>query len=274
MRRESCGSVTCSATRSRSTALSASPTASEFSSSSRAGGQARMRRKKALRLSNGPLPAPQGAPPGPRCSRRSPRGARRLRGSRAAPARYGLPSGNRVLVEPERVRALPVLVLLLALCGCAELHFGNVSYARPFQFDEDTFIFPNELVWAYQTEPNGAWKAKSRNPEPDYTHQCFVLARSARQFFQHARFDPTRPEPDEEHLRALVRKGAATDPRVRRDDDEPIVIPGFGSLRALSDAHGSLLREELGGSIWSYIQRGNWRLRLPFTRRHQARTGG
>jgi hypothetical protein len=176
------------------------------------------------------------------------------------------------VAQSDRVSALPVLLLLLALCGCAELRFGSVSYARPFRFDEDTFIFANELVWAYSTEPDGTWAAEARKPEPDYSHQCFVLARSARQFFQHARFDPTQPEPDEDRLRALIRRVAATSPRLRVADDERVVIPGFASLRSFSRAHAPLLQQELGGWVWSYVQRGNWRLVLPFTRRHQADT--
>ncbi len=171
-----------------------------------------------------------------------------------------------------RLGALPAVVLLLALGGCAELRFGDASYERPFRFDDDTFIFANELVWTYRTGPDGKWAAEAREPEPSYTHRCFVLARSARQFFQHARFDPSQPAPEEGQLRALVRRVAETSPRLRLADDQRIVIPGFESLRALSRAHARLLQEELGGWVWSYVQRGNWRLPVPFTRRHQAGT--
>ena len=71
MRRESSGSVTCSATRSRSSALSASPTASEFRRNSRAAGVSRMRRKNALRLSK-PHPPRAASPPRGRDPRRPP----------------------------------------------------------------------------------------------------------------------------------------------------------------------------------------------------------
>jgi hypothetical protein len=163
--------------------------------------------------------------------------------------------------------------LLLALfCGCAELHFERVSYERPFRFEADTLAFANELVWSYRPGRDGSWRSESREPAPGYTHECFVLARSARQFFQHARFEPAAPAPDDAALRALVRRVVATSPRVRIEEGERVVIPGYASLRELSRERGPLLQRELGGAIWSYVQRGNWRLPIPVTRRHQAST--
>jgi hypothetical protein len=171
----------------------------------------------------------------------------------------------------EHLGALPCLLLAL-LCGCAELRFQSVSYERPFRFEEDTFVFANELVWSYRADAAGGFRAEAREPAPSYTHQCFVLARSARQFFQHARFDPSQPAPDDATLRALVRRVVATSPRVRIHETERVVIPGYPSLRALSRARGPVLQQALGGAVWSYVQRGNWRLPIPVTRRHQAAT--
>ena len=100
-----------------------------------------------------------------------------------------------------------------------------------------------------------------------------MLARSARQFFQHARFDPSRPPPDDAALRALVRRVVDTSPRRRLPDDERVTIPGFASLRdAVARARGSSSSEEIGGPLWSYLERGNWRMVIPFGDGHQAAT--
>lgn len=163
-------------------------------------------------------------------------------------------------------------MLLALLFGCAEVHFAQTPFERPFRFEEDSFAFANELVWSYAYDTEGTWRATGRARDASYTHRCFVLARSARQFFQHARFDPTRPAPGKEELRRLVHRVVRTSPRLRLPEDERVVIPGFASLRELSLAQEALLKEELGGAIWSYNQRGNWRMVMPFGRGHQEQT--
>jgi hypothetical protein len=162
-------------------------------------------------------------------------------------------------------------VLLLALLfGCAELGFPQAAFERPFRFEQDSFAFANELVWSYDFDAEGTWRATGRAGSAEYTHRCFVLARSARQFFQHARFDAAQPALDEEELRRRVRRVVRTSPRRRLPEDARVLIPGFGSLRELSRAHEALLKDELGGAVWSYNQRGNWRMVMPFGRGHQA----
>jgi hypothetical protein len=161
-------------------------------------------------------------------------------------------------------------VLALALLGCAELGFARAAYDRRFSFPDDTFAFANELVWTYRVDERGVWRAEQQEPPPDYAHRCFVLARTARQFFQHARFEPGGDVPRDEELRLLVRRVARRSPRVWSADAERIAIPGYANLRALSEARPALLREEMGGAVWSYVGRGNWRMVLPFSRHHQA----
>jgi hypothetical protein len=167
---------------------------------------------------------------------------------------------------------IPSALLLALLFGCAEVHFAQTAFERPFRFEEDSFAFANELVWSYAYDTEGTWRATGRARDASYTHRCFVLARSARQFFQHARFDPSRPAPGEEELRRLVHRVVRTSPRLRLPEDERVVIPGFASLRELSLAHEALLKDELGGAFWSYNQRGNWRMVMPFGRGHQEDT--
>ena len=162
-------------------------------------------------------------------------------------------------------------VLALVLAGCADFGFARATYERRFSFEQDTFAFPNELVWSYHVDEHGVWRVESAH-SGSYIHRCFVLARTARQFFQHARFDPSQPAPDDDALRRLVRRVAARSPRVQGSEAERIVIPGYPNLRALSEARGELLREEIGGALWSYVERGGWRMVIPFTRRNQART--
>src|SRR3569833_2337744 len=79
---------------------------------------------------------------------------------------------------------------LSALCGCASHPFVG---SRPFDFQKDTFSYPNDLVWEYHFDANGKWVHQRREPQPDYTHHCFVVARSARQFFENVKFDSAQP---------------------------------------------------------------------------------
>jgi hypothetical protein len=167
---------------------------------------------------------------------------------------------------------IPAALLLSLVCSCAQLGSAPPSFDRPFRFASDSFAFANELIWSYDFDSDGTWRASSRSPRPTYTHRCFVLVRTARQFFQGARFDPERPPPDPETLRALVRRIAQADPRRPVPEEDRLVIPGFANLRELSRARASLLKEEIGGVVWSYTERGNWRMVIPFTRAHQQGT--
>ena len=99
---------------------------------------------------------------------------------------------------------LLLAVLLLAGSGCAS-RSPQAGSSRPFDFTRDTFAYTNELVWAYSIDPETkeqSWHL--RNQSPEYSHHCFVMVRSARQFWWHARFDPARPTADETTYRRLV----------------------------------------------------------------------
>jgi hypothetical protein len=167
---------------------------------------------------------------------------------------------------------IPAALLLVLACGCAQLGSEPASFDRPFRFSRDSFAFANELIWSYDFDSDGTWRGSPRLPRPSYTHRCFVLVRTARQFFESARFAPELPPPDPETLRTLVHRVAREDPRRPLPEEERVVIPGFASLRELSRARESLLKEEIGGVLWSYTERGNWRMVIPFTRAHQRET--
>jgi hypothetical protein len=167
---------------------------------------------------------------------------------------------------------LAAFLALVLLSGCAGSRARNASFARPFVFGEDTFAYRNDLVWIYYRDPaTGKFEHKNREPKPDYTHHCFPVARSARQFFQHARFDPTQPVADEAAYRKLIRRVVSTSPRRLLPEHEKIVIPGYTNLFAFSQAEERLLKEECGGAWQSYFQRGHWRMIFPFSARSQAK---
>src|SRR5438093_4599170 len=163
-----------------------------------------------------------------------------------------------------------VCLLLLALAaGCAAPRGTAPTDARRFDFQRDTFAFANQLRWEYRYDANGKWQTAWREPKPDYSQHCFVLARCTRQFFLNARFDSDQPIADEREYRRLVRRVVASSPRRSLPEGEKVVIPGYAALREFSRAQEALLKANCGGAWRSYFQRGHWRMIFPFTRRHQ-----
>lgn len=143
---------------------------------------------------------------------------------------------------------------------------------RLFQFERDTFAFANELVWQYHFDPaTGAMKNSRTDPPPTYPHRCFVLVRSARQFFNHAWFEPALPQVEPEVYRGIIRQVVSRSPRRICAGWQRIVIPGFDSLRAFSQTHEPLLKAECGGGWQSYFLRSHWRMVFPIWRRQQER---
>lgn len=166
---------------------------------------------------------------------------------------------------------LRVLAFLLAAwlgSGCA--HQNPCQAGRPFDFQADTFSFSNELVWEYGYNADGKWKSQRRTPRPDYSHHCFVVARAARQFFQHAHFEPTQPRLSQAENEKRIRKVISHSPR--RPIAAKVVIPGYANLREFSVDYEQSLKKLSGSASQSYLQRGHWRMLLPFTDGHQERT--
>jgi hypothetical protein len=139
-----------------------------------------------------------------------------------------------------------------------------------FQFERDTFTFVNELVWQYRIDPaSGATTVINSNPPPSYYHRCFVLVRSARQFYFHARFEPGQPAVDRETYRRLIRDVVSRSPRRESPPAERVTFPGYPSLRAFSQVNEPLLKAELGGPWQSYFLRSHWRMVFPIWSQHQ-----
>ena len=114
-------------------------------------------------------------------------------------------------------------------------------------------------------------RIRPTKPPPAYHHRCFVLARSVRQFFYHARFDPNLPVADPPVYQKLIREVVARNPRRPGPEAAKVVIPGYEGLRAFSQAQAPLLKADLGAAWESYFVRSHWRMILPTPRRHQER---
>ena len=169
------------------------------------------------------------------------------------------------------LRLAYALLLLPLLAGCTTQKAQTPS--RPFLFYHDSFSFSNQLVWEYRfDDATGKTTTVRRNPPADYSHHCFVVARAARQFLDHAQFAPDQPVTTDAKYRELIEEVIDRSPRRVSQPAERIVIPGFHDLREFSAAKESLLKAECGGAWQSYFQRGHWRIIFPFTDGHQERT--
>jgi hypothetical protein len=143
---------------------------------------------------------------------------------------------------------------------------------RPFSFERDTLAFANELFWEYRFDAEtGATITSTNDPPPAYAHRCFVVARSARQFYYHARFRADRPAVDVEAYRRLVREVVSRSPRRLSREANQVEIPGFDGLRSFSQAYTPLLKAECGGPWASYFLRSHWRMVFPIWAGHQER---
>src|SRR6059058_2821517 len=98
--------------------------------------------------------------------------------------------------------------------------------ARSFDFFRDTFAFRNELVWQYLIdEKTGVVTTRKNDPAPTYAHHCFVVARSAKQFFLHARFDPSQPQCSESAYANKIRRVAKGHVNRPSAETDRIVFP-------------------------------------------------
>jgi hypothetical protein len=153
--------------------------------------------------------------------------------------------------------------------GCAS---RGPSVGRPLKFPAGTLAITNETHWLYLRDPaSGTQRSVRRDPPPEYALRCFVLARTAKQFHAHADFAPERARPDEAAARRLVRQVVGRSPRSVSPSGRRVVIPGYPDLHWFSEAWPRVFQEECGGAWQSYVQRGHWRMILPFTRRSQER---
>ncbi|MBL6751713.1 MAG: hypothetical protein ISP90_14395 [Nevskia sp.] len=170
------------------------------------------------------------------------------------------------------IRRLNLFFWVLMLSGCSVYAVLDPANSRAFQFKRDTLAFDNELQWKPAAASGDAAKGGAESND-EYTLHCFVMTRSARQFFQFARFDASQPRLDTEAYRRLVRAVIAHDPsEIAGPQAERIVIPGYRDLYSFSQDKEAMLKEELGSAMQSFLQRGNWRMVFPFSHEHQEQT--
>lgn len=175
-------------------------------------------------------------------------------------------------LHPQVVLLLVILTLSLGGCVISTMPRPEDN-TKTFSFAHDTLSFANELDWVYRPDPeSGKLNFTKVDPEPDYIHHCFVVVRTAKQFFLHARFDATAPKADEKTYRELIHTVLEHSPRDLKPNPQRIVIPGYADLRSFSTAWPDLIKDEAGGSWQSYVQLGNWRMILPFPRGWQQET--
>ena len=140
---------------------------------------------------------------------------------------------------------------------------ATANTRRSFEFERDTFAFPHELVWKYHFDANGAMSVQKAGPPPTYYHRCFVMCRTTRQFFYHARFEPDSPQANLDAYQKLIRDVVSRNVRKPCAESERIVIPGFEGLREFSKVHEPLLKAECGAPWESYFLRSHWRMIFP-----------
>jgi hypothetical protein len=143
---------------------------------------------------------------------------------------------------------------------------------RAFRHPEDTFAFRNETLWSYSRDPvTGKQRHEKRSPPPEYHLRCFVMARSAKQFFAHARFQPEGDRVESAVYAARIEEVVGRSPRSTSRESDRVLFPGYASLREFSRDHENLCKARLGAAWQSYMQRGHWRMVMPYTRRGQLR---
>ena len=160
------------------------------------------------------------------------------------------------------------LIVLTAGCVSSSPRLAQPP-SRNFNFATDTFCYSNGLVWEYSYNEQGKWTSRRREPPPTYSQHCFVVSRSACQFFENAQFDARLSKADPATYRRLIRAVVATSLRTPLRPEEKIIIPGYADLRSFSAEHTQLLQQECGGAWRCYFQRGNWRVVFPFSRHQQ-----
>jgi len=169
------------------------------------------------------------------------------------------------------LRHIQILFLLFGLSECwTPVSNAADKPSRPFAFGRDTIAFPNELKWEYSFDDKGLLKTHKRTPPASYSLHCFVLARTAAQFYQFAEFHPELPKTNSAAYKNLIQQLCRAN--LRKQAKGPIIIPGYTNLHELSEAQESILKTCAGGVSQSYFQRGNWRLVFPFSRTNQERT--
>ena len=155
--------------------------------------------------------------------------------------------------------------------GRAALGFGcgifvsilcaHFAAAGDFRFNRDTLAFANSTVFDYHEGVAQLRRGDTEQDRPKYTRRCFTMCRTALQFRKFARFDPHAPPLDDKELARRVRlitRNAVWRPALPMT--QRTVIPGYASLRQLSERRGWLLQKNIGLGWPTYLRVGNYRM--------------
>lgn len=167
-----------------------------------------------------------------------------------------------------RLRGLVLLVTICGMMGCAHTP-SEKPLTRGFDPRKDSFAFANETLWAYK---NGEHVEPSEKQKKDtYSTHCFVMSRSAVQFWKFAQFAPELPRLDEEALAGKIREVTSED--AWRDPlpvEKRVVIPGYRNLYEMSRKHEQLLKDNIGLAWPTFFRLGNVPIVVRPSREHQS----
>lgn len=147
--------------------------------------------------------------------------------------------------------------------------------SRAFNPTTDVFSFSNELYFDYKPtesdDVNISHQAKRKIP--DYSRHCFILTRSALQFYKFAEFRPDLPKVSDAKYCKIVKRLSRI-PAWSSRPSKKIAIPGYPDLYAFSVEHKLLFQKKLG--LWwaPFWRIGNWRIVLPVPRSGQKKLAG
>ena len=173
-----------------------------------------------------------------------------------------------LLVEV-RYLILAFLGLTVLLAGCSTCPRGA---GRTFVPERDSFSFTNELSWSYEFGTNGTVMMRPTDPPPRYNLRCFPIVRGMREFFYHAKFAPELPRVSPEEYEELTAAVVSRNSRCPSEDADRIIIPGYADAFSFTADFHELVRDKCGGPLWSYLQRGNWRMIFPVSKRRFEKT--
>jgi len=161
----------------------------------------------------------------------------------------------------------------LLVSGCAH-RLPEKEAVRRFSYQTDRFAYANETVWTYENgRPVQVRGGKADSGDHSYTTHCFVVTRSAVQFWKFARFEPAASKLSDRELAKRVKALAAI--QVWKDpypEQKRIVFPGYANLHELSADKPIVLQDNLGQGWPIFVRPGNTCMVFPPSRAHQERT--
>ena len=173
---------------------------------------------------------------------------------------------------PSRTATFHVSLFLITvlLAGCSH-RMPQEHACRPFSFRTDRFAFANETVWHYVDGEVRSARHPKRTSGDRYTRRCFVLCRTALEFWKFARFEPqAKPLPKAKLAKRIrdVRGHGAWKPPL--SPQKRVVFPGYRNLYQLSNEYPTLFKNNLGAGWPTYFRPGNAMIVFPPSARHQA----